>query len=96
MPIDNGRLLAYLAANGEILSTQYGEDKISVHCRIPPKYLGRITDSDIVVMARGLAGKVNGQPVHLPGDPTSRTDETDRPALDTSQTESPRTIDDVA
>ena len=43
-PVDNGKLLAYLAAKGEILSTQYSEDKVHVHCRIPQKYLGRITD----------------------------------------------------
>ncbi len=96
MSIDNGRLLAYLAAKGEILSTKYGEDKVSVHCRIPQKYLGRITDSDIVVITRGLVGKVNGQPVPPPGDTTSPTDENGRPVERTSQTASPRTIDDVA
>jgi GTP-binding protein HflX len=49
MHVDNGRLLAYLAAKGEILSTQYGEDKVTVHCRIPQKYLGRLTDEKIDV-----------------------------------------------
>ena len=49
MPINNGRLLAYLAAKGEVLSTHYSEETISVHCRIPQKYLGRITDDDVVI-----------------------------------------------
>ena len=37
MPIDNGKLLAYLAAKGEVLSTHYREDTVVVHCRIPQK-----------------------------------------------------------
>ena len=49
MSVNNGKLLAYLAAKGEVLSTQYSEDKISVHCRIPQKYLGRINDEDVVI-----------------------------------------------
>ena len=52
MPIQNGKLLAYLAAKGEILSTQYSEDSIQVHCRIPQKYLGRIDDPDVVIQPR--------------------------------------------
>jgi len=45
--VGNGKLLAYLAARGEVISTQYSEDKVSVHCRIPQKYLGKI-DLDTV------------------------------------------------
>lgn len=49
MPNKNGRLLAYLAAKGEVLSTHYSEDRVRVHCRIPQKYLGRITDEDVEI-----------------------------------------------
>jgi GTP-binding protein HflX len=49
MKIDNGKLLAYLAAKGEILSTQYGEDMVKVHCRLPQKYLGRIDPTDTII-----------------------------------------------
>ncbi len=49
MPINNGRLLAYLSAKGEVLSTHYSEDRISVHCRIPQKYLGRINELNVVI-----------------------------------------------
>ena len=48
-PINNGKLLAYLSAKGEVKSTQYSEDKMTVHCRIPQKYLGRITDDSVVI-----------------------------------------------
>ena len=48
-PVNNGKLMAYLAAKGEVLSTQYTDDKVHVHCRIPQKYLGRITDESVIV-----------------------------------------------
>jgi GTP-binding protein HflX len=50
--VDNGRLLAYLAKTGEILSRTYAEDRVSVHCRMPRKYLGRIAADDGVVRMR--------------------------------------------
>ncbi len=50
--LDNGRLLAYLAAHGEILSRRYDDQRVIVHCRIPQKYLGRIAGADTVVRAR--------------------------------------------
>lgn len=40
--VGNGRLLAYLAKNGEILSRTYADDRVSIHCRMPRKFLGRI------------------------------------------------------
>ena len=42
MGVENGRLLAYLAAHGEILSKQYHDTRVVVHCRLPQRYLGRI------------------------------------------------------
>ncbi len=49
LPINNGRMLAYLAANGEIISTRYSENRVVVHCRIPQKFLGRIRDETVIV-----------------------------------------------
>jgi GTP-binding protein HflX len=46
MAVDNGRLLSYLAKTGEILSRTYSDDRVSVHCRMPRKYLGRISAED--------------------------------------------------
>jgi GTP-binding protein HflX len=42
MGVDNGHALAYLAAHGEVLSKQYHNQRVVVHCRIPQQYLGRI------------------------------------------------------
>ncbi|MFK7768380.1 MAG: GTPase HflX [Mariniblastus sp.] len=56
MSVSNGKLLAYIAAKGEILSTQYGEDMVKVHCRIPLKYLGRIDPTDTIVTPHSPAG----------------------------------------
>jgi GTPase len=40
--IDNGRLLAYLAAHGEVHSKHFHDNRVTVHCRIPKHYLDRI------------------------------------------------------
>jgi GTP-binding protein HflX len=42
--VGNGRLLAYLAANGEVLSKQFSETRVVVHCRIPQRHLNQIRD----------------------------------------------------
>ena len=55
--VDNGKLLAYLAAQGEILSRRYHDDRVTVHCRIPERHLGRIRESAISVVERP---RVNG------------------------------------
>ena len=54
--VGNGKLLAYLAAKGEIRSTQYNEDTVRIHCRIPQKYLGRIDYSDAIVTPHNPVG----------------------------------------
>jgi GTP-binding protein HflX len=40
--VANGRLLAALAKNGEILSRTYADDRVSIHCRMPRRFLGQI------------------------------------------------------
>ncbi len=55
MEVSNGRLLAYLAKHGEILSRTFTEDRVTVHCRAPKKYLGRISDDEAEVRPRDLA-----------------------------------------
>ena len=56
MDLSNGKLLAFLAAKGEVLSTQFTEDRMKVHCRIPQKYLGRIDFNDAIVTPHNAAG----------------------------------------
>ena len=47
--VDNGRLMAYLAAKGEILSRRYHANRVTLHCRLPQKHLGRINDPDTII-----------------------------------------------
>ncbi|MBN2477239.1 MAG: GTPase HflX [Pirellulales bacterium] len=49
MGVENGRLMAYLAAHGEVLSKKYHNDRVIVHCRVPQKYLGRVGEDGVVV-----------------------------------------------
>jgi GTP-binding protein HflX len=49
MGVDNGRLMAYLEAHGEVLSKKYNQSRAIVHCRIPQRYLGRIEEDGIAV-----------------------------------------------
>ena len=47
--VANGRLLAYLAQHGEILSRTYADDRVSIHCRMPRKFLGQIPPQEAVI-----------------------------------------------
>jgi GTP-binding protein HflX len=47
--VDNGRLLAYLAAHGEVLSQKFVDGRVIVHCRLSQRHLGRIAPADAVV-----------------------------------------------
>jgi GTPase len=58
--VSNGRLLAYLAQHGEILSRTYVGDRVSVHCRMPREYLGRIRPAEAVIHLRGKNGEAHG------------------------------------
>jgi GTP-binding protein HflX len=63
--VDNGKLLAYLAAQGEILSRRYNDDdRVILHCRIPERHLGRIREMAISVTERPRingAAQANGE-----------------------------------
>jgi GTP-binding protein HflX len=48
MDASNGKLLAFLAQYGEVLSRTYVENRTVVHCRISQKYWGRLQDHDDV------------------------------------------------
>ncbi|MEN6495629.1 MAG: GTPase HflX [Thermoguttaceae bacterium] len=54
--VDNGRLMAYLAAQGEILSKQYHDSRVTVHCRLPQHFLSRIDGQGTVVRIPGRNG----------------------------------------
>jgi GTPase len=50
MKVDNGKLQAYLAANGEVISNHFREQSVIVHCRIPAAHLGRIQEEESVTV----------------------------------------------
>jgi GTPase len=50
--VDNGRLMAYLAAHGEVLSQCFDDSRATIHCRLPRKYVAQITGSDTQVRFR--------------------------------------------
>ena len=56
--VGNGKLLAFIAAKGEIISTQYTDDMVKVHCKLPQKYLGQIDPTDTIITPHSPAGWV--------------------------------------
>ncbi len=50
--VENGRLLAYLAAHGEIFSKRFRDSRVTVHCRIPQHFIDRINEDSVVVRPR--------------------------------------------
>jgi GTP-binding protein HflX len=79
--VANGRLLAYLAKHGEILSRTYADDRVSIHCRMPRKYLAPISSNEARIRIRGTGQELerngnghaisNGEAVHRNGDSIS-------------------------
>lgn len=47
--VANGKLLAYLAAHGEVLSKEYSEDRVTVHVRLPARHVGPVYSRDTTV-----------------------------------------------
>ena len=77
MDVSNGKLMAYLAAHGEVLSQRYHENRVLIHCRIPQKYLGRITDPDVSIADHPLIPTGTTTPSASTGDDA-------RPTIDDS------------
>lgn len=67
----NGRLLAYLSQHGEVLSRTFSENRVTVHCRIAQKFIGKVQDNNDVYIRpyAGIHGRTNGQTT--PKDSTS-------------------------
>ena len=47
--VDNGRLIAFLAAHGEVLSRHYHNGRVTVHCRLPARHIGQLDKNDAIV-----------------------------------------------
>lgn len=52
--VGNGRLLAYLAKHGEILSRTFTDERVTVHCRVPRKHLGRVSPAEAEIREHAL------------------------------------------
>ena len=50
--IENGRLAAFIAKNGEILSRTHTNDRTTIHCRMPRKHIGRIDPAEATIQER--------------------------------------------
>ena len=54
MSVSDGRLMAFLAEHGEVLSRTFDQNhnRVTFHCRIPQRYLGRIDSRDTIISPR--------------------------------------------
>lgn len=75
MAIGNGRLAAFIAQHGEILSRTHNDERTTIHCRIPRKHLGRIDPNEATIRERtpeaepaeqGSAGPVHAEAGNQP------------------------------
>ena len=49
MGVDNGRLMAYLARHGEVLTREYKGERLTMHCRIPQRFMGQVRGDGVTV-----------------------------------------------
>lgn len=49
MGVDNGRLMAYLARHGEVLTREYEGERLTMHCRIPQRFMGQVRGDGVTV-----------------------------------------------
>src|SRR5207237_459283 len=58
--VENGRLQAFLAAHGEVLSKSYHDSRVIIHCRIAENHLGRIREEATSIRPRLNVQGANG------------------------------------
>ena len=75
--VDNGRLMAYLSAHGEVMSKRYTADRVVVHCRISDRHLGKIYEDGTVVRPHQNGSAATSAPIDSISLPRSGT-----PAMD--------------
>jgi len=56
LPLEDGKTIAWLASASEILSKQYNDDHVLVHCRMPNSIAGRLAGQGADI--RVIAGKI--------------------------------------
>ena len=65
LSVADGKLMAFLAEHGEVLSRTTRDERSIFHVRIPERFLGRITSPDVVIRDRMLSQPAQQKP--LPG-----------------------------
>jgi len=73
MGVDNGRLLAMLAAHGEVLGKEYQNGSVIVHCRLPSRHFGKLVGPDVTIRPHG--GTATNGLIHGHALPGSRVDD---------------------
>ena len=58
--VENGKLMAFLSAHGEVLSKRFTDSRVTLHCRLPQKFLSRIYEPGTVIQVRQPARLVSG------------------------------------
>lgn len=51
--VSNGKLLALLAAYGEVLEKRFDDDRVYIRCRLPAQHLGKLREPGTIVRAVG-------------------------------------------
>jgi GTP-binding protein HflX len=64
--VGNGRLLAYLAAHGEVLSRQFTERRMTVHCRLPHRFLLGLREDGVAWRLHANGAATNGAVLQAP------------------------------
>ncbi|MEK6234797.1 MAG: GTPase HflX [Planctomycetales bacterium] len=70
--VGDGQLMAYLADQGEILSQQFTETRVRIHCRVPASAMGGINSDAKVEIRKSNAKAVANNPDDSRDDPFSR------------------------
>lgn len=66
LPVSDGKLLAYLADKGEVISTQYDEEFVVVNCRLSPQDLGRIATEGVEISEHAAAEWISAENLKIP------------------------------
>lgn len=62
--VADGRTMAYLAANGEVLSKRYVDSRVVIHCRLPKRVLGTVQRDALAIRPhQGTEPSGNGRAV---------------------------------
>lgn len=64
MDVGNGRLMAYLSRHGEVLSKRFRDERVTIHCRLPAEFLGKIDESEVVISEHSMNGEAGEPPMH--------------------------------